>query len=168
VGSGASVVRANGTITTGSGTSFSAPMITSLVAGLWQRQPDIGNKDLMEALRMSASMATNPDNFFGYGVPNYTAAKHYLEQPVQEELFAVFPNPVTNDTLTIRPKNPEDLPTMVISFVSAQGQTMKEQGIEFTWLNNQYTADLSSIASGIYLLRIQAGEQVFTYKIVKI
>jgi len=117
---------------------------------------------------MSASLAPNPDNFLGYGLPNYTAAKHYIEQVEQEELFAVFPNPITHDTLTIRPKNPEDLTPVVILLVSAQGQIIRDQNVNFTWLNNQYTADLSFLSAGIYLIRIQAGEQVFVYKIVKI
>lgn len=168
LGSGTSIVRANGSITTGSGTSFSAPLITGLAAGLWQRQPGLSNKDLMEAIRMSASLATNPDNFLGYGLPNYIAARHFIEQAEQEELFAVFPNPVTRDTLNIRPKNPEDLPPVVILLVSAQGQIIRDQNVNFTWLNNQYTADLSFLSAGIYLVRIQAGEQVFVYKIVKI
>lgn len=168
LGSGTSVVRANGSITTGSGTSFSAPLVTGLAAGLWQRQPGLSNKKLIEAIRMSASLAPNPDNFLGYGLPNYTAAKHYIEQVEQEELFAVFPNPITHDTLTIRPKNPEDLTPVVILLVSAQGQIIRDQNVNFTWLNNQYTADLSFLSAGIYLIRIQAGEQVFVYKIVKI
>lgn len=169
LGSGTSIVRENGsTNTTGSGTSFSAPLVTGLAAGLWQRQPGLSNKALMEAIRMSASMAPNPDNFFGYGLPNYTAAKHFIEQVEQDEMFAVFPNPITHDTLTIRPKNPEALPPVVILLVSSQGQIIREQEVKFTWLDNQYTADLSSLSAGMYLIRIQAGQQVFVYKIVKI
>ena len=45
---------------------------------------------------------------------------------------------------------------------------MFQQSAEFTWQKNITTVDLSSLAAGIYFVRIQAGGKVYTYKIAKL
>lgn len=165
LGSGVSVVRASGSVLTGSGTSFSAPLVTSLVAGIWQAYPELKNTDLLEALRHTASQASNPDNLLGYGIPNYLAVVHYLEQSNQTEPVIIFPNPVT-DVLTVRPASPEG-GNIKLALVSSQGQVLTEREISFSWLNNQYTADVSGLASGIYILRLTTVDRILTFRIVK-
>lgn len=168
LGTGASVIRANGIVATGSGTSFSSPLVASLVAGLWQRYPDLTNRELIEAIRLSSSQTFAPDNFMGYGIPNYTAVKNYLEQALQNELIAVFPNPITNESVTIRPKNPENIQALYFTLINVQGQVIEQRHVNFSWLNNQYTADVSFLAAGIYFLRVSAGDKLFTYRLVKL
>lgn len=165
LGSGVSVVRASGSVFTGSGTSFSAPLVTSLVAGIWQAYPELKNTNLLEALRKTASQANNPDNLLGYGIPNYLAVVHYLEQSNQTEPVIVFPNPVT-DMLNVRPASPEK-GNIKLALVSSQGQLVTEREVSFSWLNNQYTADLSGLASGIYILRLTTVDRILTFRIVK-
>lgn len=165
LGSGVSVVRASGSVFTGSGTSFSAPLVTSLVAGIWQTYPELKNTNLLEALRKTASQANNPDNLLGYGIPNYLAVVHYLEQSNQTEPVIVFPNPVT-DMLNVRPASPEK-GNIKLALVSSQGQLVTEREVSFSWLNNQYTADLSGLASGIYILRLTTVDRILTFRIVK-
>ena len=94
LGAGVKVVRATGQISTSSGTSLAAPLVTSLAAGLWQRYPELSNTELIELLKETASQANQPDNLLGYGIPNYTAVVNFREQTPQTELFAVFPNPL--------------------------------------------------------------------------
>lgn len=165
LGSGVSVVRASGSVFTGSGTSFSAPLVTSLVAGIWQAYPELKNTNLLEALRKTASQASNPDNLLGYGIPNYLAVVHYLEQSNQTEPVIVFPNPVT-DMLNVRPASSEE-GNIKLALVSSQGQLVTEREVSFSWLNNQYTADLSGLASGIYILRLTTVDRILTFRIVK-
>lgn len=165
LGTGVSVVRANGSVFTGSGTSFSAPLVTSLLAGIWNDKPDLKNSDLIEALRLTASQAKNPDNFLGYGIPNYLAIKLYLERIPQTEPVIVFPNPVITN-LTVRPASPEG-GNLKLMLVSAQGKVVTEREVSFSWLNNEYTADVSALASGFYVLRIQTTSQILTFRIVK-
>jgi len=165
LGTGVSVVRANGSVFTGSGTSFAAPLVTSLVAGLWKDKPDLKNSDLIEALRLTASQANDPDNLLGYGIPNYLAVKHYLEWTPQAEPVIVFPNPVVN-SLTVRPALPEERNLQLI-LVSAQGQPLTEREVSFSWLNHQYVADVSALASGVYILQIRTSSQILTFRIVK-
>lgn len=165
LGSGVSVIRANGAVLTGSGTSFAAPLVTALVAGIWKDNPDLKNSELVQVIRSTASQADNPDNSLGYGIPHYLAVKHYLEQVQQNKPVIIFPNPVFSD-LTVRPVSPEG-GNLQFTLISAQGQVLTEREISFSWLNHQYTADLSALASGLYILRIQTADQILTYRIVK-
>jgi hypothetical protein len=136
-----------------------------LVAGIWQANSELKNTDLLEALRHTASQASNPDNLLGYGIPNYLAVVHYLEQSNQTEPVIIFPNPVT-DVLTVRPASPEG-GNIKLALVSSQGQLVTEREISFSWLNNQYTADVSGLASGIYILRLTTVDRILTFRIVK-
>jgi len=163
-----SIVRANGTVATSSGTSFSAPLITSLAAGVWQRYPQLTTKELMDVIRLSASQGQAPDNLYGYGIPHYTAVKNYIEQMQQEELIAVFPNPIFEDSITLRPKNPEVLQNVYYSLVTLQGQVLQERSVSFSWLNSYYRIDVSTLSAGIYFLKVQADGKFYTYRLVKV
>jgi serine protease AprX len=167
-GVGTSVIRANGDVIAGSGTSFSSPLVAALVAGVWQRYPNLTNRQIMAAIRLSASQANIPDNQLGYGIPHYVAVRNYLERTNQDELIAIFPNPASQDKITIRPRNPEDVQQMSFSLVNLQGQLIQERVVDFNWHNSEYDADISTLASGIYFLLVKAGEKLFTFRLVKL
>lgn len=166
LGTGVSVVRASGSVFTGSGTSFSAPLVTSLVAGIWEANPNLTNIELIQAIRQSASQSANPDNVLGYGIPHYTAVKHFLEQTDQEEPVVVFPNPVT-DNLIILPDSPES-GNLSFSLLTTQGQVIAEREVSFSWLENQYTANVSSLRAGLYILKVRTHNRVLSFRIVKL
>lgn len=167
LGTGITVIKSNGTVGTANGTSFSSPLTAGLVAGLWQKYPEISAVQLMDAIRSSASQSYSPDNFLGYGIPHYRAVKNFIDQQEQEELLDVFPNP-TSDLVTIRPRSPEEVEVVDMFILNAQGQTMDQRLIVYTWLDNQYVASLSALSSGLYFLRVQVGTRFYTYKLVKI
>jgi subtilisin family serine protease len=167
LGVSVSVVRPSGSIGTMSGTSFSAPLITSLVAGVWQRYSDLKNTEVMDAIRSSASQADNPDIFLGYGIPNFKAVVNKIEWKPQENLVDVFPNPVT-DTLTIRPQNPTEVTSCRLEIITLQGQTIADQQIDFDWLNRNFQTDCSELSSGMYFLRIWLNQKIFSYKLIKL
>jgi serine protease AprX len=167
LGTAVRVIAPSGAVTTASGTSLSAPLITSLVAGVWQRFPDLTNKQLIEVLKRSASRANDPDMQVGYGIPNYKAVVKYMERSLLDNTFEVFPNP-TADTLRIRSNDPEEVSSCIFEVISAQGQVVMKDTATFTWLNMDYSASLSHLASGIYYLRVWVGNQHFVFKVVKV
>ncbi len=69
----------------GSGTSYASPIIAGAVACLWQAFPTKTNKEILEAIRRSASNYQNPNNKVGYGLPNFFEAYKILNSSVQIE-----------------------------------------------------------------------------------
>ncbi|MBT1700098.1 S8 family peptidase [Fulvivirgaceae bacterium PWU4] len=167
LGTAVRTISPSGTVTTASGTSLSAPLITSLVAGLWQRFPDFTNKELIDVMKKSATRAANPDFQAGYGIPNYKAVVNYIGRTQHDSVLEVFPNPAA-DTLKIRSLNPEEVSSCVYEVVSAQGQVMMKGTATFTWLAPDYPANVSNLSAGIYFLRVWIGEQRYTFKVVKV
>ena len=167
LGVGVSIIKPSGAIGTLSGTSFAAPLITSLVAGVWQHYPEMKNTEIIEAIRSSASQADNPDVLLGYGIPNFKAVINKIEWRPQENLVEVFPNPVI-DTLTIRPQTPTEVSSCRVEIITLQGQTIADRQIDFDWLNRNYQTDCSELASGMYFLRVWLNQKIFSYKFVKL
>lgn len=167
MGVGTAVIKANGTTAFLNGTSFSAPLIAALAAGIWQRYPNLTNTELIEAMEQTASQATNPDNLLGYGIPNFVAVSNKLEWQPQQNLVEVYPNPV-KDTLNIRPRSPEDITSCNVEIISLQGQVIASKLVSFDWLKRTYITDCEGLPSGMYFLRVWLGSKIFSFKLVKI
>lgn len=95
------VSATSGNVTSGSGTSFSSPLMAGFVAGLWQAYPEMSNLELIELIENSAHQTLNPDNEYGYGIPNYGKAKflNSLQDIKQkDEIYQFAPNPYSGET----------------------------------------------------------------------
>lgn len=167
LGINTSVIRPSGSQGTSSGTSLASPLIASLAAGVWQRYPHLTNLQVMDAIRKSASQATQPDNLLGYGIPNFKSIVNYLEESNQENVFEVYPNP-TSDTITIRPFDPTMVSTCKVEVVSAVGQVVYETFANFSWLARTHTSYVTTLPVGVYFMRISWGEKKYTFRIVKV
>ena len=67
-----------GVINSDMGTSFAAPIISGLVACLWQSVPKKTATQVMDAVRRSADNYEAPNNVFGYGIPDFEKAYRIL------------------------------------------------------------------------------------------
>ena len=74
LGSPATLISGRGTIVRDMGTSFSTPLVAGLVACLWQAFPDKTALEIINLVRQSGSSWKEPDNIFGYGIPNFWRA----------------------------------------------------------------------------------------------
>lgn len=74
LGSPASLISGRGSIVKDMGTSFSTPIVTGLVACLWQALPDKTALEIINLIRETSSSAQHPDNIYGYGTPNFWKA----------------------------------------------------------------------------------------------
>ncbi|MBD0259618.1 MAG: S8 family serine peptidase [Cytophagales bacterium] len=63
------------------GTSFSAPVITSLVACLLEKKPDLSSRKVRELLEKSAHLYPYGNNYLGYGVPDAGRMLTLLDNP---------------------------------------------------------------------------------------
>jgi subtilisin family serine protease len=168
LGSSVKVVKATGVISSSSGTSLSAPLVTSLAAGILQRYPDLTNKEVIMLLKKTASQANNPDNLLGYGIPNFQAVVNFQERYPHMGEFDIFPNPLADDTLTISPFDPSLIDSCQIEIISSHGQSMGRATAHFDWLNRSYKADMSGYASGVYYIRVFSEKRRHTFKLVKL
>jgi len=90
---------------TNNGTSFSAPLIAGLAACLLQARPQWRPVDVIRALRETASQASRPDIYRGYGLPNGAAALAWRpgfgpSQPGQARMLG--PNPMLSGAGPVR------------------------------------------------------------------
>ncbi|HTJ50892.1 MAG TPA: S8 family peptidase [Cyclobacteriaceae bacterium] len=166
LGTDVSLIAPDGSITLGSGTSFAAPLVAALAAGVWQKYPSLTRSELIFLLKRTASQFNNPDNSLGYGIPNYIALSNYQTTSTQVDLITVFPNPFSS-TLQIRPKNPDQVSTCRYQLTTLQGVILDDRNVEFTWLNPAWSVPVSDLAAGLYLLKIRLDTKSYTYKIVK-
>jgi subtilisin family serine protease len=166
LGTDVSLIAPDGSITLGSGTSFAAPLVAALAAGVWQKYPSLTRSELIFLLKRTASQFNNPDNSLGYGIPNYIALSNYQTTSTQVDLITVFPNPFSS-SLQIRPKNPDQVSTCRYQLTTLQGVILDDRNVEFTWLNPAWSVPVSDLAAGLYLLKIRLDTKSYTYKIVK-
>ncbi|OYX14344.1 MAG: peptidase, partial [Algoriphagus sp. 32-45-6] len=161
------LVRSNGAVGAGQGTSFSAPQITALAAGLWQARPEWTKDQLILNLIRSATQSENPDNNLGYGVPNFMDAYYgeILSAPIEENPeFKVYPNPLSTDILTIRfgTGNQADF-----ELVDLTGKSLINQKLERNSSKEVYQVDLQGIQPGLYVVRLVDGLLVRQVKLLK-
>jgi subtilisin family serine protease len=74
LGSGVVIARADGGYGSGSGTSFSAPAVSGVVAQILQANPALDPIAVRDVLRATASQADGPDNDLGWGVVDAATA----------------------------------------------------------------------------------------------
>ena len=74
LGSPACLISGRGTIVRDMGTSFSTPIVGGLVACLWQALPEKTAIEIINLVRQTASQHQEPDNIYGYGIPNFWRA----------------------------------------------------------------------------------------------
>lgn len=105
VGSGTTIFSPAGQTAAGYGTSFSNPNINGLIACLWQAFPQYNNMTILDAVYKSANRYNNPDDRFGYGIPDMKKAYIMLKKKQNDSLYGgewLFANPHQfNDTLHV-------------------------------------------------------------------
>lgn len=171
VGAGTVVGNSSGTVSTGSGTSFSSPQIAGLCAILWQSYSNLTAQQIITVLKKSGSQAAKPDNLLGYGVPSVSAAERIISEdfvPLGTEInllqsIILFPNPAENDlTLTI----PQSLvgKKALLSLFLYNGATISSSEIN---LVNKTIISTSALTTGLYMAKIKVGNLERTLKFIK-
>lgn len=74
LGIATTIAGINGNPSNGNGTSFANPNIAGLIACFWQAFPEFNNMTIIDAVQRSSSKYNNPDNRFGYGIPDFKKA----------------------------------------------------------------------------------------------
>jgi serine protease AprX len=172
IGQGTYILRQNGLIGSGGGTSLSAPVISGLAACLWQANPEATNMEIFSVIQESSSRFTNPDTIYGYGIPDFNLADIIYKtrnNNISEEFYSlnIFPNPFNESINIIFYSSFEKNVTVTIH--DATGRIIKE---EKHYVSDSYNElvidDLSDLSSGLYFLTIKSENSFVTSKLIKL
>jgi serine protease AprX len=162
-GQGTAIINfSSGNSTTSNGTSFSSPVMAGVIACFWQAFPNKNNFEIMDLIRATSDRFSNPTDQEGYGIPNFQAAyKTVLSVPNFEETsIKIYPNPVKHFFTILR--NGDNFKEYIVQIYNILGKKILE--------NRELISDkidISNLKKGVYLLKIQKGNQEKTIKFIK-
>lgn len=161
------LIRSNGAVGSSNGTSFSAPQITALAAGLWQAKPEWTKEELIENLFRSASQYENPDNLLGYGVPNFFDA-YYGEilsvEDNENKAWKVYPNPLAQDELAIHFGTGLN---STFELVDMTGKSVIQTELTRSDSKLPYRVNLREIKPGLYVILMREGTYIKRTKLLR-
>ena len=155
-----------GNLVTASGTSFSCPITSGMVACLWQALPEKNAQQIKQLILQSsdnyAEPAVKSRPQFGYGIPdfNLALANGLSVSDMSKSDFVVYPNP-TYDSISVT--LPDDSDVKTIAIYSVLGQKVLEKGIS----TQSSTISLKSLTSGTYFYKIESNTFSKSGKIIK-
>ncbi len=164
LGQGTALGTSDGRITTGNGTSFSGPLVAALATGFWQAFPTLTAAQVRQLLRQSGSRATQPDQQFGYGIPNFGRAAPFARAQAR---LAVFPNPFQDaDLLHVPLTEVEQAQPVVLRLTDLAGRLLAERQYA-TGQAVKFSTQTLGLQAGMYLLTVQNVGQSRTIRLLK-
>ena len=146
----------------GDGTSFSCPVLAGAVACLRQARPNASVQEICDALRSAGNNASNPNNYDGYGIPDFVAALNMLdaveEVMGENEIISVFPNP-SKGVVRVALKDGGDRTDMTV--YDNIGRIIVN-----TMSVNELESVLNNLSSGVYTVKVNSEQGSQTVKVV--
>jgi len=169
LGQGTTVAGTTG-VTTGSGTSFSSPIMAGMSACLWQAHPQASNMQIIEALKETASMHAKPDTLMGWGIPDFAKADSLLQVWTgipsfsNQILLKAYPNPFHSSfQINLNVKGQLNMQLMDLS-----GRIVYRKVYDHNSITNKIQMKgLEQLSPGIYLLKASDERHVYVGKVVK-
>lgn len=161
------LIRSNGAVGSSSGTSFSAPQIAALAAGLWEAKPEWSKDQLIENLLRSATQFENPDNLLGYGIPDFHKALYgEILSLSDEEIieWKVYPNPLTTDEVSILFGTGL---SSTFELLDLSGKTLIRGELSRVDSRSPYRIILNGIKPGMYLIQMWEGNYIKQTKLIR-
>lgn len=153
----------SGNITnSGSGTSYSGPIIAGMVACLWQALPTKTNQQIKQLITQSADRYTEPTAQYGYGIPDFSLAlaNGLSFDTFSKNDFVVYPNPASDSISVVLSKG---FSSGNIILYTVLGQKVLEEKIP----TQSSVISIKSLSKGTYLYKIESNGVVKSGKIVK-
>lgn len=167
-GEGTVLTRSNGEVGFANGTSFSAPQIAALAAGLWEAKPEWTKDKLLETLLNSGTQVDEPDNLLGYGIPNFLGALYgeilAVEDTEEDMIWKVYPNPILGDELTIHFGNSL---SAEFTLIDLNGRTIVGNTLRRATVKEPYRILLQGVKLGFYIIQMQDNSLVMQSKLIR-
>ncbi|EMS33888.1 putative serine protease, subtilase family [Mariniradius saccharolyticus AK6] len=167
-GASVQLIRSNGTLGPANGTSFAAPQIAALAAGLWQGRREWTKDELIEFILKSSTQYENPDNLLGYGIPDFFNAFHgeilAISLPGKESDWKIYPNPIEGTDLFVQFGNHLK---GEFSLIDLKGNTIQKIEVSRNSVREPFNVFLETIPRGMYLVQMQSGREINRSKLLK-
>ena len=153
----------SGSVSTSNGTSFSSPVMAGVIACFWEAFPNKTNVEIMNLIRNYSDKYNNPTDQYGYGIPDFEAAYNTVLSLQDFDVFSkikISPNPV-KDFFSISKNN-----ILLTDYSAEIFNILGQKVIELSNFSSN-KIDTSFLEKGIYLLKIQKGNQHKTIKLIK-
>lgn len=148
------------------GTSFSGPILAGAAACFWQSRPSYTSMEIFKAIEESSDRFTNPDDDYGYGIPNFGLAYFLItgenDLSLNKSRLKVFPNPTTGLIYTeaIQGKHIEIVVTDLSGKVIYTSENLPQN-------NNQTEVDFTNFKNGMYLLQVHSELESKVVSVIK-
>lgn len=151
----------------GSGTSFSCPVLAGMAACLWQANKQLPASAIRDALRQNASETGNPNNNYGYGIPDFKAAFEALiieenHDSVINSLISVYPNPSSGNVMVAI----ETIGKVNVEVYDEIGKLLYSNIVTRYYISD-LTSFLNELGSGLYFIKVNDDENNSAFKFVK-
>jgi serine protease AprX len=168
IGAGVFLLRSNGQLQTSNGTSFSAPQITALAAGVLQAKPQLKKNELIQYLIESASNFKNPNNEIGYGIPNFEKLMKSIanfETEIEPKDNKIYPNPlIGNNGLYIEENEGLE---MLLKLLDTRGIVVLEEVAKRNSIKEPFYIPLVKVAPGFYWLEMITKNDLKRTRLIK-
>jgi len=158
------IINGTGTVTFGSGTSYSAPLVAGMAACIWNALPMLKSTELRTKIIESSDRYLTPDTLYGAGVPNaqklWLSIRNSLDQNKLERFYC-YPSPAS-DKLFLASFLQTQEPVKVVIYNSF-GRKVLEKNL----YSSSLSVDVSNLPNSIYLVEfIVSGIRQATQKIL--
>lgn len=152
----------SGTVGTANGTSFSGPILAGMIATFWSAVPSLTNQEVVDYVKHSADRFANPNNQYGYGIPDFSAALNSAlgVAAATKSAFTIYPNPAQTQ---ISVQLPDETQEAQISLYTGLGQLVQQTRMDAT----ASTVSIEQLPAGLYFYEIQSGAIKQTGKLIK-
>jgi hypothetical protein len=169
LGLGTKSISSSGNIILTNGTSLSTPLITGLVAGIWELNSGMSNLEVIDLLKNSATNAESPNNEVGYGVPDFKKVKSVVkldnEQIIKSGLY-LSPNPVNDHKILIQGPDEFFRKPMEVKVYNLSGQLIESHKVSKLY-DNFFQLETEKWLPGMYILAIENQDSFERLKFLK-
>lgn len=166
MGQGTAIVRSTGNIGTDIGTSFAAPQVAALAAGIWEAFPDLSAAEIKELLIRSADQYDTPDGQRGYGLPNFVRVAELmgvtgLDNAASGIALQVYPNPLNGERFVLEGDGFLAGERVTVRVTDAEGKTVVQQKERSQNGALKLEFDLSGRGGGMFIISLtnEKGQQ---------